>query len=71
MLSLSQENRASVDDLIQMPKIQQVLPGNKLRQSAESEKLKAFKLKEQQLIEKEAELCNKETKLRAFELELV
>lgn len=71
MLSLSQENRASVDDLIQMPKIQQMLPGNKLRQSAESEKLKAFKLKEQQLIEKEAELCNKETKLRAFELELV
>jgi hypothetical protein len=71
MLSLSQENRASVDDLIQMPKIQQMLPGNKLRQSVESEKLRAFKLKEQQLVEKEAELCNKETKLRAFELELV
>lgn len=61
MLSLSQDTRASVDDLIKIPKVQQMFPSNqKLRQSYESEKIENIKLKEQQLIEKEAALAKKE-----------
>ena len=72
MLSLSQENRASVEDLIKLPKVQQILPAcSKLRSSAESEKLKLLIQKEKSLAEKEQELTKKETALKYFEQELL
>ncbi len=47
MLSLNQESRASVEDLILLPRVQQILPVNsKLRSSTESEKAKQLKQRE-------------------------
>ena len=74
MISLNQEKRASIEDLLSVPRMKQILQdsGSKeLRSSTESDKLKQrLKVKEAQLNEKVAELIAKESMLNQREADL-